>query len=303
MNLYEKVIEIIDPERVRENVQFKELTTFRVGGKAGLFVEPASSNELIDLLKLIKAENIPYYIIGNGSNLLVSDEGLDAVVIRLTGDFLDIEIDEDEVTAGAGVMVTKLALIVKDHALSGLEFSYGIPGTVGGAMVMNAGAYDGEMKMVVKEVVVLDENLDVKVFTNDMMDFSYRHSILKNRPLIVLTVTFKLSYGIESEILDKMTDFMNRRRDKQPLEYPSAGSTFKRPEGYFAGKLIQDAGLAGQRVGGAAVSTKHCGFVVNDQGATAQDVSDLMDLVVSKVNEKYGVILEPEVIKLGSFNR
>ncbi len=301
MGLYEKVTKIIDKDRVREDVLFKDITTFRVGGRAGLFVEPASSRELADLLSLLKEEKKPYLIIGNGSNLLVSDEGLDVVVIRLTGDFLNIEVTNDHITAGAGVMVTKLSNMAKEHELTGLEFSYGIPGTVGGAMVMNAGAYDGEMSFVVESVTMMDENLNVRTFSNEEMKFSYRHSILKEKSFIVLATTFKLAAGNRKEIEDKMNDFMERRRSKQPLEFPSAGSTFKRPTGYFAGKLIQDAGLSGKRVGGACVSPKHCGFVVNDLNGTAKDVSDLMDLVAREVKEKYDVVLEPEVIKLGHF--
>ena len=198
-------------------------------------------------------------------------------------------------------MVTKLANVAKENELTGLEFSYGIPGTVGGAMVMNAGAYDGEMSFVVESVTMMDEDLNVKTFSNKEMVFSYRHSILKEKSYIVLATTFKLSQGERFEIEAKMNDFMERRRSKQPLEFPSAGSTFKRPAGYFAGKLIQDAGLSGKRVGGACVSSKHCGFVVNDQNGTAKDVADLMDLVMQEVKSKFDVTLEPEVIKLGSF--
>lgn len=301
MCLYEKVTNIIPEERVHQDVYFKELTTFRVGGKAGLLVEPASSRELADLLALLKEESKPFFIIGNGSNLLVSDEGLDVVVIRLSGDFLNIKVSDNKITAGAGVMVTKLANTAKEHELTGLEFSYGIPGTVGGAMVMNAGAYDGEMSFVVESVEMMDSDLNIRTYSKEEMKFSYRHSILKEEKYIVLSTTFKLAYGNRQEIENKMNDFMERRRSKQPLEYPSAGSTFKRPEGYFAGKLIQDAGLSGKRIGGACVSPKHCGFVVNDQNATARDVSDLMDLVTQEVKTQFGVTLEPEVIKLGSF--
>lgn len=300
MNL-ETVKQQIDSKLIKENVYLKDMTTFRTGGKAGLFVEPENISELTEVLKVIKKEHIPYFILGNGSNLLVSDEGYEGVVIRLQGDFLNISNDGLTIYAGAAAMVSKLCITARDSGLTGLEFAYGIPGTVGGAMVMNAGAYDGEMSFVVESVDLLDENLNKVTLTNAEMLFSYRHSILKEKEMVVLGTKFRLNDGNVSDIDDKMQDFLNRRRTKQPLEFPSAGSTFKRPEGYFAGKLIEDAGLKGFRVGGASVSTKHCGFVVNDQNGTAADVNELMERVKETVFKTSGVTLEPEVIKIGKF--
>lgn len=300
MNL-ETVKQQIDSKLIKENVYLKDMTTFRTGGKAGLFVEPENISELTEVLKVIKKEHVPYFILGNGSNLLVSDEGYEGVVIRLQGDFLNISHDGFTIYAGAAAMVSKLCITARDSGLTGLEFAYGIPGTVGGAMVMNAGAYDGEMSFVVESVDLLDESLNKVTLTNAEMLFSYRHSILKEKEMVVLGTKFRLNDGNVSDIDDKMQDFLNRRRTKQPLEFPSAGSTFKRPEGYFAGKLIEDAGLKGFRVGGASVSTKHCGFVVNDQNGTAADVNELMERVKETVFKTSGVTLEPEVIKIGKF--
>lgn len=300
MNL-ESVKQKIDSRLIKENVYLKEMTTFRTGGKAGLFVEPKTVDELVNVLSVIKQEQVPYFILGNGSNLLVSDEGYEGVVIHLQGDFLDISCDGECIYAGAAAMVSKLCMTARDQSLSGLEFAYGIPGTVGGAMVMNAGAYDGEMSFVVESVDLLDENLNKVTLSNSQMLFSYRHSILKEKEMTVLGTRFKLVHGQFNDIEGKMQDFLNRRRTKQPLEFPSAGSTFKRPEGYFAGKLIEDAGLKGFRVGGASVSEKHCGFVVNDMHGTAADVNELMNRVKEKVFQSSGVMLEPEVIKIGKF--
>jgi len=297
----DRVRQRINSNLIKENVLLKDMTTFRVGGKADLFVEPKNRAELIEVLKAVKAENVPYFVIGNGSNLLVSDEGYEGVVIRLAGDFLEVKGDGERIIAGAGAMVSRICSFARDEELTGLEFAYGIPGTVGGAMVMNAGAYDGEMAFVVESVDLLTPECEVITLSNADMKFSYRHSILKEKEMIVLGTTFKLSKGNKADIEGKMQDFMGRRRSKQPLEFPSAGSTFKRPEGHFAGKLIEDAGLKGYRVGGACVSEKHCGFVVNDQGGTASDINELMNRVAARVYETSGVTLEPEVIKIGKF--
>lgn len=300
MNL-EVIKQKINPKLIKDNVFFKDITTFRAGGLAGLFVEPENVDELISVLGIVKDEKVPYMIIGNGSNLLASDEGYEGVVIHLSGEFGMIKAEGTCVTAGAAAMLSRVCTQARDNALSGLEFAYGIPGTVGGAMVMNAGAYGGEMVMVVESVEVLTPGLQVVTMSNSEMKFSYRHSILKEEELIVLSATFKLTEGIREEIDGKMQDFMGRRKAKQPIELPSAGSTFKRPTGYFAGKLIEDAGLRGFRVGGASVSTKHCGFVVNDKQGTASDINELMNQIVDRVYKSSGVTLEPEVIKIGRF--
>jgi len=298
---FENILNSVEKNSIKENVMLKDCTTFKVGGPATVFIEPKNVDELVSLMAAIKREKCPFFIIGNGSNLLVSDNGFDGVVVRLAGDFLDIKTDGNKLYAGAAAMVTKLSVVAKDNALTGLEFAYGIPGTVGGAMVMNAGAYDGEMAFVVKWVDMLDDEGSIVRLSNEEMEFSYRNSILKRKPFIVLRTCFELTEGNKDEINAKMMDFLERRKSKQPLEYPSAGSTFKRPQGNFAGKIIMEAGLAGKRVGGACVSTKHCGFVVNDDNATAKDIDELINQVIEKVKEDTNIILEPEVIRVGLF--
>ena len=300
--MVEKLKTLVGDSRVFLGENLKEHTTFRVGGPAKIFITVNTVEELIKVQSLLKEESVPFFVIGNGSNLLVSDNGYDGAVISLSGDFNELKVSGEEITAGAGVILSKVCTLAKDNELSGLEFAFGIPGTVGGAMVMNAGAYDGEMAFVVKDVTLLDSNGNIIVLSNSEMQFSYRNSILKKERMIVLKTTFLLKKGVRAEIQAKMDDFIGRRRDKQPLEYPSAGSTFKRPEGHFAGKLIMEAGLSGKRVGGACVSSKHCGFVVNDNNATADDISKLMDTVIKTVEESFGVTLEPEVIKIGTFS-
>lgn len=291
----------IDEKRILVGEELKNHTTFRVGGPAKSFVMVNTVNELSTIIKLLKAHNEPYFVIGNGSNLLVSDEGYEGVVIRLEGEFLKLEADGDFITAGAGVMLSKVCVFAKDNELAGMEFAYGIPGTVGGAMVMNAGAYGGEMKDIVEKVTLLTKDSGIVTLSKSEMKFGYRDSILKHEPLIVLETVFGLNEGNKEEIFSNMQDYMERRRSKQPIELPSAGSTFKRPEGNFAGKLIMEAGLSGRRVGGACVSPKHCGFVVNDKGGTASDIDRLMKTVTDAVYKNSGIVLEPEVIKIGHF--
>lgn len=293
----------IDESFIKEGVMLSEHSTFKSGGPAKLFISVETYDDLKKVIGVIKDKKVPYFLIGNGSNLLISDKGFDGVVIKLSGDFKDIKVDGNRIVSGAAAMLSRVCIEAKNNALSGLEFAYGIPGTVGGAMVMNAGAYDGEMKNVVKSVELLDENGDIIVLTNEEMEFGYRTSILKRRSMIVLRTVFELCEGSSDEIDVKMQDFMERRRSKQPLEYPSAGSTFKRPKDNYAGKLIMDAGLAGARVGGASVSAKHCGFVINDNNATSEEISRLMKLVEDKVFECFNVKLEPEVIFVGEFDK
>lgn len=309
-------MEIVGKENLLTDVPMSHYTTFRVGGNAAYFVNVKSEEILIRLIRMLREEGMGYYLLGNGSNLLVSDQGYDGVMIRLGGDFSKIEWAEqagqsaarDNVPdvgvicqAGAAVMLTHMAQAAAEHDLAGMEFAYGIPGTVGGAIVMNAGAYGGEMCQIVESVRLLDEDLQIVTLKGGEMAFGYRTSILKKKPYVVLSVRIKLHPGDKKEIMEKMNTNMTARKEKQPLEYPSAGSTFKRPEGYFAGKLIQDAGLRGYRVGGAQVSEKHCGFVINTGNATAEDICQLIRDVQSKVRETSGVTLEPEVIMLGEF--
>lgn len=276
-------------------------TTFRVGGNADFFLEISSPKELMDIIKYLKQTERPYFILGNGSNLLVGDKGYDGVILHLGERFSQITVENETITVQAGALLSTVAKTAAKCSLTGMEFASGIPGTIGGAVVMNAGAYDGEMKQIITMVTVMTDRGEILELDNETMEFGYRTSIIKNRPFIVLSARLDLKKGNAEAIKEKMDDFGNRRRSKQPLEYPSAGSTFKRPEGYFAGKLIMDAGFRGYRIGGAQVSEKHCGFIINVGNATAADISELMDEVIEKVKEKFDVTLEPEIIRIGNF--
>lgn len=295
------LIDICGNENVLPKEPLSRHTTFKTGGAAKALVYVCDEEKLKAVIKLCKDEKEPFFILGNGSNLLVSDEGFDGIAIKLSGDFLKTSVEGDRLIAGAGVILSKVCMLARDNSLEGLEFAFGIPGTVGGAMVMNAGAYGGEMKNVVESVRMLEADGTVRDYLNSELAFDYRDSILKHKDLIALRTVFKLERGNKTEIAAKMDELLGRRREKQPLEFPSAGSTFKRPEGYFAGKLIEDAGLKGLRVGGASVSVKHSGFIVNDQKATSKDIDELINLVRSKVRDEFNVTLEPEVIRIGEF--
>ena len=276
-------------------------TTFRIGGKADLFVS-ADEKSLPQILKEAADEKIPVTIIGNGSNLLVGDGGIRGLVIEIGKGMDKIEISDNIMTVGAGTLLSKAANTAAEHGLSGMEFAAGIPGSVGGAVVMNAGAYGGEMKDIIMDVDVITREGEYRRLTLEELELSYRHSCIIENEYIVVRARLMLQEKDEAQIRLVMEDLKNRRIEKQPLNFPSAGSTFKRPEGYFAGKLIMDAGLRGYSVGGAQVSEKHCGFVVNKGGATASDVVKLMNDVRDKVMEEFGVELEPEVKMIGEFN-
>ena len=293
--------EIVSEDNIFTNELMSRHTTFRTGGPATLFICPKNFEETKRALGLIKENDLPYFVIGNGSNLLVSDKGIDGVVISLEH-LNDISLKSPNiVTAQAGALNSSIAAFARDNGLAGFEFAAGIPGTIGGAMIMNAGAYDGEMKNIVKEVSVITPKGEVANLDNDAMKFGYRTSAIKGKDYIVLSATFCLEKGSEKDISEKMKELALKRKEKQPLEYPSAGSTFKRPEGYFAGKLIQDAGLRGVSVGGAQVSEKHCGFVINKGNATSQDIFNLIQEVRKRVYEDSKVMLEPEVLMIGEF--
>ena len=299
--MIDRLISLCGTENVLPTEALSKHTTFKTGGAAKALVYVCDEEKLKAVIKLCKDEKEPFFILGNGSNLLVSDEGFDGIVIKLSGDFLKTSVEGDRLIAGAGVILSKVCMLARDNSLAGLEFAFGIPGTVGGAMVMNAGAYDGEMKKAVESIRMLEADGNVRDYLNDELEFGYRDSILKHKDLIALRTVFKLERGNKTEIAAKMDELLGRRREKQPLEFPSAGSTFKRPEGYYAGKLIEDAELKGLRVGGASVSVKHSGFIVNDQNATSKDIDELINLVRSKVRDKFNVTLEPEVIRIGEF--
>ena len=299
--MLEKLQNLLGDTKVLVNEPMASHTTFRIGGPADYFVLPETVEELAGILKLCKEENVPYFILGNGSNLLVGDKGFRGVVVQLYKNFDDMTIEGTTVTAKAGAMLVRVAKESGKAGLTGLEFASGIPGTIGGAMVMNAGAYGGEMKDVVTSVTILTKDGEIKKLSGEEMNFRYRGSVVENEGYIVLEAVMELKEGNLEEIQARMAELTLQRKTKQPIEFPSAGSTFKRPEGYFAGKLIQDAGLRGFKVGGAQVSEKHCGFVINAGGATAADVMQLMKDVSDKVNAEFGVALEPEVKRIGEF--
>ncbi len=292
--VFEKLVNI-EPENTHRNVLMSGVTTFKIGGAADVFIESQSEDALSNIIKLCKSENIPFTLIGAGSNLLVSDNGIEGVVCRLGSGFDYINIDDKKITAGASVSLAKLAKAAQRASLSGLEFASGIPGSLGGAVFMNAGAYGGEMKDIIKKTRYMDENGDIYEVMGDAHDFSYRHSVFSGGKKYILSSEMELTSKNSDEVLETMKDLNARRKEKQPLEKPSAGSAFKRPEGYFAAKLIEDAGLKGASVGGAEVSEKHAGFIVSDGTATAKDVCDLICLVQKTVYEKFNVELEPEI--------
>lgn len=300
-NIYDKVVDIVGEENVHTDEPMSRHTTFRIGGNADYFVKPGNADEVAAVIAVCREYSIPYFILGNGSNLLVSDDGYRGMIINIMDNMDSVTVDGRIITAQAGALLVRVSVMARDNALTGLEFASGIPGTIGGAVYMNAGAYGGEMKNVVKTVRAIDGYGRIYELDSEKMDFSYRHSIVEERKLIVLEVTLKLEHGSREAIDDRMKELAEARRSKQPLEYPSAGSTFKRPEGYFAGKLIMDAGLRGYSVGGAQVAEKHCGFVINKGGATASDVVELIRDVQHDVDDKFGVTLEPEVKMLGEF--
>ena len=297
----EEIKKMFPSDIVFENEPMKKHTTFCVGGEAELYIRIKQISQLQQLMPYLTESKIPYFIIGNGSNLLVSDKGFNGVIIEIGNDFSGVSIENNRVKAKAGTLLSKVSNYAMKESLSGIEFASGIPGTIGGAVVMNAGAYDGEMKQVIKEVMLLCPNGKIITLSNDEMQFGYRFSIVKKDPYVVLEVVLELDKKEQKVIKEKMEDFANRRREKQPLEYPSAGSTFKRPKGYYAGKLIMDNDLMGFKIGGAQVSEKHCGFIINKDNATAKDIYLLVKEVQRRVKETSGVILEPEVIFLGEF--
>lgn len=299
--IIERFSNLLGNEKVRINEPMNRHTTFRIGGPADYFLLPSSSEEVKGILEICKEESLQYFILGNGSNLLVSDEGYRGVIIQLYRNYGGLTVEGTEIRAGAGVLLSQIAATARNESLTGFEFAGGIPGTLGGAVVMNAGAYGGELKDVLKEAVVMDREGNIFTVPVEKLAMGYRTSLVKTAGYLVLEAVISLKKGSQEEIRDTMKDLADRRISKQPLEYPSAGSTFKRPEGYFAGKLIMDAGLRGYQVGGAQVSEKHCGFVINKGNATAADVLTLIENVREKVQEQFGVTLEPEVKFLGEF--
>ena len=298
-NFYDKLNNVIAKDSILIDEPMSRHTTFRVGGPTDFFVTPKAKEEVRDVICICKEAGMPYYIIGNGSNLLVSDAGYRGVIVQIYKEMNEVKVEGDLVKAQAGALLSGIAAKALGAELSGFEFASGIPGTIGGACVMNAGAYGGEMKDVLESVTVLTGEGKIIELGRNELELGYRTSVIAKKGYIVLGAVLKLERGDGEKIKTYMDELKEKRVTKQPLEYPSAGSTFKRPEGYFAGKLIEDAGLRGFQVGGAQVSEKHCGFVINRDHATAADIMELMRQVQIRVKENSGVDLEPEVKRLG----
>lgn len=301
MSILEGLCQILGEQNVKENEPMKKHTTFRVGGPADYFLTPENAEQVKETIIYLKEKEVPYYVVGNGSNLLVGDQGFRGAIVQIYQKMNQIRTEGDFIYAEAGALLSKIASEALAQELTGFEFASGIPGTLGGAVMMNAGAYGGEIKQVIQEATVLTPAGKVETLTVDEMELSYRSSVFSKNGDIVLSAVLKFEKGDKEAIRSRMDELKEQRVTKQPLEYPSAGSTFKRPEGYFAGKLIQDAGLRGFQVGGAQVSEKHCGFVINKENATAADIVSLMEQVSEKVEAQFGVRLEPEVKRLGEF--
>lgn len=300
--LLDEFLLILREDQVKEDERLEFHTSLHIGGECDYLVTPSSCDEIKEVIRVCIENQVSFFVMGNGSNLLVSDKGYKGVIIKLGEKFSQITIaDGGQVTAQAGVALSKLANKVAESGLSGFEFASGIPGTLGGAVTMNAGAYGGDMNQCVVEATVMDLSGDIKELNNEELELGYRTSILQKKDYILLEAVIKLEKGLREEIFRKMKDLNARRRDKQPLEYYSCGSTFKRPTGFYAGKLIEDSGLKGYTVGGASVSEKHSGFIINKGNATAKDFMTVIEDVKRIVYDKQGVRLEPEVRFLGDF--
>ena len=291
---------IVGKDNIWQEEPMSKHTTFRVGGPADVLVRPVGE-QLSQVIRLCRELEEPYYVIGNGSNLLVGDKGIRGLVIEMAKGQDELRVEGSQIVAGAGTLLSRAANLAAEHGLTGMEFAAGIPGSIGGAVVMNAGAYGGEMKDIIESVTVVDAKGERKTLSLEELELGYRKSCILEKGYIVTEARLNLTAGDKESIQARMKELREMRTTKQPLEYPSAGSTFKRPEGYFAGKLIMDAGLRGYQVGGAQVAEKHCGFVINKGGATAQDICTLMQDVSREVEKQFHVTLEPEVKMIGEF--
>lgn len=300
IDIKDKLLNILKPESIVENASMADYSSFRAGGKASFLVMPESESRFADTLNLLSSEDVEYFVLGNGSNILISDKGYDGVIVKTSKAFSDIKVDGEYICAGAGALLSAVSKKALENSLTGMEFASGIPGSVGGGAFMNAGAYGMEMKDIITEVKLLSRD-GKQIFFKDVseMDYGYRHSVLYDTGDVVLGVKLKLEKGDSLKIKLLMDELMNRRNSKQPVNYYSAGSFFKRPKGHFAGKLIQDAGLKGTRVGDAEVSMLHGGFIINKGNATATDIIRLMHIVQAKVMDEFGIMLEPEVRIIG----
>ena len=301
MDLYQELCGILGEENVFTKEPMSRHTTFRAGGPADFFVTPEKEGQVRKTLSLLKEAQVPRYIMGNGSNILVGDRGYRGVILQICKKMNRIRIQDTVIQAQAGALLSKIAAEAQAKGLTGFEFASGIPGSLGGAAMMNAGAYGGEMKQVLIQAQILNASGEIEDVLAEEMELGYRSSVFSRNGGVILSASIQLEPGDPPAIQSRMEELKFLRTSKQPLEYPSAGSTFKRPEGYFAGKLIQDAGLRGFQVGGAQVSEKHCGFVINKDQATAMDIRSLMEQVSEKVYAQFGVRLEPEVKLIGEF--
>lgn len=298
--IYQKLTALTgDPERVALDVPMNEHTTFRTGGPADIMAEPSDTYELAEMIRFLRENGVEFYIFGNGSNTLVRDGGYRGVIIRIGNRMANVSVTGTTVTAQAGALLSAAAREACEHSLGGMEFASGIPGSVGGAVYMNAGAYGGEMKQIVSSVTAVTRDGEIVRYAAGELELGYRHSIFEENGAVITEVILELAYKEKEEILALMKDLAERRRSKQPLNLPSAGSTFKRPLGHFAGQLIDEAHMRGASLGGAQVSLKHAGFIVNNGGATSQDILDLITLVQMRVKETSGVDLEREVRVIG----
>ncbi len=298
--IIEDLLSQMDRARIIRDAPMKNYTSFKAGGRAALLIVPGSIAELQYTIKIVSEAGLPYYITGNGTNILVKDGGYSGAIIKIGKALSSIKVDDDRIEAEAGALLKEVSTVAAEKGLTGLEFASGIPGSIGGAAFMNAGAYDGDMSHVVSRVSVMKtDGTEIVQLSLEEMDYGYRKSRLMEDPGIVLSVSLKLNKGIKEEINTKINDYDERRRTKQPLGFPSAGSFFKRPPGNFAGTLIEKAGLKGMKVGGAEVSDLHAGFIINTGEATASHILKLMELVQDRVYESFGIRLEPEVRIIG----
>lgn len=297
--MYSGLLHLLPEERVKFAEPMKNHTSFKIGGPVDLMVQPENINEIKTVISYCKQQDISFFVFGLGSNILVRDRGIRGIAIKIGNKLKDVYISGQEVYAQAGIRLTELARHVAANALSGLEFAEGIPGSLGGAVVMNAGAYDGEIKDIVFEVEAIDSAGQIKIFERNELDFSYRKSVFQKNRLIVLSVRMKLKEGKKDEIHSKMKEFARRRRERQPLEYPSAGSVFKRPEGFYVGPMIEQLGLKGYKIGGAQISDKHAGFIINSGNAKAEDVLNLIKFIQEEARKRFDVDLQPEIRVIG----
>ena len=297
--IQELLKKVVSEDNIKVNEPMRLHATFKVGGPADILVMPNNKDEVAGIINVCKKNDIPIFVLGNGSNLIVHDNGIRGVVIKIYDNFSEIKIEENSIRAQAGALLSKIANTALNHSLSNMEFAAGIPGTLGGAVVMNAGAYGGEMKDIVVETVYLDENGIETTVKVEEHQFGYRKSFAMSKKYIILESLLKLKEGNQEEIKASMAGLSRKRREKQPLQYPSAGSVFKRPEGFSTGKIIEDCGLKGHSIGGAKVSELHAGFIINNGNATSKDIIDLIEYIQEKVNEKFGILLETEVKIVG----